>query len=115
VKNDWDERVIELQSQICKTLSNPKRLKIIYILKEGEKSVGELAERLGLPYPNVSQHLGALQDKGVVESRREGQSIYYRLPDERITEACDMMRKLLMERLMRMGELARAGSSMERG
>ena len=111
--DDLEDQVIEFQSQICKTLANPKRLKIIYILKEGEKSVGELAERLGLPYPNVSQHLGALQDKGIVESRWEGQNIYYRLPDARITQACDMMRRLLMERLMKMGELAKVGSLME--
>jgi len=107
LNSEWDDQVIELQSRICKTLSNPKRLKIIYILKEGEKSVGELAEQLGLSYSNVSQHLSALQDKGIVESRREGQNIYYRLPDPRITQACDMMRQLLMERLMKMSELVR--------
>ena len=88
-------------------LSNPKRLKIIYVLKTGERSVGELAEALGLSYPNVSQHLSALQAKGIVESRREGQSIYYRLSDPRITQACEMLRQLLMEQLARMGELVK--------
>lgn len=65
-----------------KALAHESRLMILCILSEGEKSVGELEEMLSLRQPTVSQQLARLRADGLVEPRREGKTIYYRLSNE---------------------------------
>ncbi len=89
----------KLQAEVCKTLANPKRLQIIYALKDGERSAGELAGELGVTKANVSQHLGVLKACGVVRSRREGVNIFYSIANPKIVKACVLMREVLMEQL----------------
>jgi len=101
-----DKRIFDLHARICRTLAHPKRLEILSLLRDGELSVGELAERMGLSLANVSQHLAILRDKGVVMTRREGVNVYYRVADSRIIQACDLMREVLFEQLARSGQLA---------
>ena len=93
------KEIFRLQAEVCKTLTNPKRLEIIHLLKDGEKSVGELTESLGLPKANVSQHLAALRTRGVVVARREGVNIYYRIANPKIVQACSLMREAMLEML----------------
>jgi len=99
-------QLFELQAAICKTLSDPNRLRILHELREGELSVSEIVSRLGLPQGNVSHHLGLLRERGIVLTRREGTTIYYRLADERIAAACDLVRDVLQRSLTRGQELA---------
>ncbi len=66
-------------SALLKVLSNEKRLLILCRLIEGEKSVGELAELVGLNQSPLSQHLARLRSEGLVATRREAQTIYYTL------------------------------------
>ena len=101
-----DRRVFELHARICRTLTHSKRLEILSLLRGGELSVSELAERMGVSLANVSQHLATLRDKGVVMTRREGVNIYYRLANPKIIQACDLMRGVLFEQLARSGRLA---------
>ena len=93
------KQVFNLQAEICKTLANPKRLEIIYALKEGELSAGELVKRLGIPKANVSQHLAILRQRRVVVSRRDGVNIYYNIANPKIVQACALMREMLMEQI----------------
>ena len=93
------KQVFNLQAEICKTLANPKRLEIIYALKEGELSAGELVKRLGIPKANVSQHLAILRQRRVVVSRRDGVNIYYSIANPKIVQACALMREMLMEQI----------------
>lgn len=93
------KEVFELQAEICKTLANPKRLEIIAALKDGEASVGELVERIGATKANVSQHLAVLRQRRVVAARREGVNIFYRINNPKITEACSLMKSVLLEQL----------------
>jgi len=93
------KEVFELQAEICKTLANPKRLEIIASLKEGELSVGELVERLGISKANVSQHLAVLRQRKVVTSRRDGVNIFYRINNPKIVDACALMKAVLLEQL----------------
>lgn len=60
-------------------LANEKRLLLLCQLVEGEKSVGALVERLGLSQTNASQQLAILRKDGLVQTRRDGQTIYYSL------------------------------------
>ena len=106
------KQVFNLQAEICKTLANPKRLEIIYALKEGELSAGELVKRLGIPKANVSQHLAILRQRRVVVSRRDGVNIYYSIANPKIVQACALMREMLMEQIKEDGRLvskAKAG------
>ncbi len=94
-----DARLWEMQADICQTLANPKRLQILNLLKGGELSVGAMVQALGLAKANLSQHLGVMRQKGILASRREGTTIYYRLATPHITEACKIMRQVLLEAL----------------
>ncbi len=99
-------RIYQLQSEICRTLSDPKRLLILNELRDGERSVTELANDLGLSQANASQHLAQLRQRGLVKFRKEGVSVYYSLTTPRIMEACDIVHQLLMEQLERNQDLA---------
>jgi ArsR family transcriptional regulator len=93
------KELFKLQADICKTMSNPIRMEIIYALKEGERGVGELVESTGLTKSNVSQHLSVLKKASMVKSRRDGQNIFYSIANEKLLEACRLMREVLMEEL----------------
>ena len=93
------KELFKLQSDICKTMANPIRMEIIYALKDGEKSVSELVDSIGLTKSNVSQHLSVLKSAAVVSARRDGQNIFYSIANEKILEACRLMREVLMEQL----------------
>ena len=71
------ERAADQASELLKALSNRHRLLIICQLIDGERSVGELAEFLGLRDSTVSQHLALLRKDGLVSARREAQTIFY--------------------------------------
>jgi|Deesub1362B_J571_1020462.scaffolds.fasta_scaffold00011_207 ArsR family transcriptional regulator len=94
---DLDKKIFELQAEICKTLTNPKRLEIIHALKNGERTVTELVNILGIPKANVSQHLGVLRTKGILKARREGVNIYYSISNPKVIQACSLMREVLIE------------------
>jgi len=94
-----DRRLYEAHALICQTLANPKRLEIIDNLRRGERSVGDLAERLEVSQSNVSQHLTVMRQNGIVLARREGLNVYYRLASPKIVTACKLMREVLLERI----------------
>ena len=91
-----ERQVLRRQSEICKTLANPKRLEILHALRDGEKSVSELCQGTGLRQANVSQHLAIMRHRKMVMERREGNSVLYRIADKRINKACDIMREVLI-------------------
>ena len=100
------EQLFRLQAEICKTMSDAKRLRIIHELREGELPVNELCSRLGLSQSNTSQHLSILRRRGLVNARREGTSIYYSLANDRIAQACDIVRSVLNDQLKSNQDLA---------
>jgi len=100
------DEIYSLQSEVMKILASPRRLEILHLLADGPREVGRLAEELGISQPNASQHLAVMRSAGVVESEREGREVRYRLTDPEVITACDIMRKVLMRRLARLGELS---------
>ena len=88
-----------LHANICKTLANPRRLEIIAALREDELTATQLARRIHISKANLSQHMKILIEKGVVLSRRECLNVFYKLDDEIITKACDLMREVLIKNL----------------
>lgn len=66
-------------SRLLKALANERRLQVLCLLVEGERSVGEINELVDLSQSALSQHLAVLRDEGLVHTRREAQTIYYSL------------------------------------
>ncbi len=102
-----DKKIFEMHADICKVFTNPKRLEIISLLRDGEKTVNELTELAGVPQANVSQHLTVLRQNNVVTTRRNGANIYYKIANPKILQACDLMREVLLEKLSENETLAR--------
>ena len=102
------ERVLRKQVEVCKTLSNLHRLRILHELRGREKTVGELSAATGLRQANVSQHLALMRHSNIVVERRVGNSVFYRVKDDRIMEACDLMRTILLDQVSEDSKLVRA-------
>ena len=93
------DNIFLLHANICKTLANPRRLEIINALGDNEFTATQLVEKIHISKANLSQHMSILIQKGVVLSRREGTNVFYKLSDTKITEACDLMREVLIKNL----------------
>lgn len=94
-----DKKIYEMHADICKVFTSPKRLEIISLLRDGEKTVNELAEQAGVLQANISQHLTVLRQNNVVTTRRDGANVYYKIANPKILQACDLMREVLLEKL----------------
>ncbi|HQQ75251.1 MAG TPA: metalloregulator ArsR/SmtB family transcription factor [Pseudomonadales bacterium] len=81
-------------SDFLKTLANENRLLILCVLLEGEQNVGQLNSRIDLSPSAVSQHLAWLRESGFVQTRRESQTIYYQLADERVATVMALLKQL---------------------
>lgn len=87
----------ELHERVCKAIADPKRLLIINVLRDRELSVGEISEALGVSQSNASQHLAVLRERQIVDTRRDGTSVFYRLHNPKMLQALDLMREFLRE------------------
>ena len=85
---------LERAARCLKVLAHPIRLMIIHILGNGELSVQELEKAVGVSQSSVSQHLGLLKDKDILESRRVAQQVFYRLADPRLLQLTALTREL---------------------
>jgi DNA-binding transcriptional ArsR family regulator len=72
---------------IARALADPKRLCVLETLADGERSVSDLSRDVGCQIPNMSQHLAVLRSAGLVATRRDGNTVLYRLTDQRVLEA----------------------------
>lgn len=79
-----DKNILQLESDFLKTLAQPTRLKILYFLKDGEKCACKIIPEMKEEQSNVSRHLALLREQGVVEARKEGVSVYYKIKDMRV-------------------------------
>lgn len=91
------QKLFSLQENAFKVIANQKRLEIIQLLSNQELSVSEMTEMLGLPQANLSQHLAPLRQAGIVQTRRDGVNVYYHLSDQRIAEACGLIKDFLQD------------------
>jgi DNA-binding transcriptional ArsR family regulator len=79
---------------VGRALADPKRLCVLESLADGEMSVSDLSTHAGCQVPNMSQHLAVLRSAGLVATRRDGSTIYYRLADPRVLEAYRLIQTL---------------------
>ncbi|HIQ30457.1 MAG TPA: ArsR family transcriptional regulator [Candidatus Caldiarchaeum subterraneum] len=92
-----EKKIYQFHAEFCKTFSHPIRLAIIDLLRNGEKNVAELQKELGIRQTTISQHLAVLRRIGAVIARNEGRVVYYKLADERIIKAYDMLDKVIKD------------------
>ncbi|MBI5472310.1 MAG: winged helix-turn-helix transcriptional regulator [Ignavibacteriae bacterium] len=89
--------IFGLHAEVCKTLSHPKRLEILSILRDDEMAAGDIVNKMKISKANVSQHLTLMRNAGILEARRDGVNIYYRISSPKVIQACDLMREVLMD------------------
>lgn len=87
----------DLLAKYFRVLGDRTRLRILELVAEGERSVGDLAAELGESQPKVSNHLKCLRWCGFVATRREHRTIYYTLADQRVAAVIELGRSLLHE------------------
>jgi DNA-binding transcriptional ArsR family regulator len=88
-----------IKADFFRTLGHPARVRVLELLREGELTVGELKAELGIDSSGASQHLAAMRRQGLLESRRAGTSVYYRVRDPRIFQLLETARQLISSHL----------------
>jgi DNA-binding transcriptional ArsR family regulator len=105
--------VYQMKAEFFRILGHPVRVRILELLRDGERTVGDLQHQLQMDSSGTSQHLGVLRTHGILEGRREGTSVYYAVRDPRIFELLDLSRQILTSSLTEsqavLGELAGPG------
>ena len=91
--------VYEVKAGLFRVLGHPARVRILELLREGERSVGALQAELGLESGATSQHLAALRRVGLVEARRAGTSVFYGAADERVFDLLEAGRSIVARQL----------------
>ncbi len=96
---DLDRELFQCHAEMCKVFSHPARLQILHLLRGGELSVTDLAQRLRLAVGNLSQHLNMMKQRRVLVSRKHANNVYYRLANRKMLDAFDLIREILLEQM----------------
>ena len=104
---DFKDRLYAQFARVGKALGSPHRLEVLELLSQGERTVDSLAGEIGASMANVSQHLQALRQAALVESRKQGQFVHYRLADPSIADLCRALRTVSERRLAELDRLVR--------
>ncbi len=99
--------LFDLHAELCKTLADQKRLKILYLLGDGEKSVSELASLMKIRQANLSQHLAVLRQRNVVVTRKQGTTVSYKIANRKMIKACNLIRGVLLDQFENEGRLVK--------
>jgi DNA-binding transcriptional ArsR family regulator len=93
------EEMVEMVAQRFRLLGEPMRLRLLQELEAGEHTVTDLVEALEGNQSNISRHLNALFDGGLVDRRRDGNSIYYSIADPVVPKICQLVCSSMMEHI----------------
>lgn len=94
-----EDQIYQYHAEMCQVFSHPKRLEVINVLRDGEMTVSELAQKLGMTVGNLSQHLSMMKERHILLSRKEGNMVYYRILNPKLIRCFDMMREMLFEQI----------------
>lgn len=84
----------DLAGEFLKSLANPNRLRLLCLIMDGERPVGELAKAVHINQSAASQHLALMRREGLVTARRDGQTIYYRIADKNVFRTLKLLNTL---------------------
>lgn len=97
--------IYQVKAEFLRALAHPVRIRVLELLSEGERSVGELVKEIGIEPSHLSQQLGVLRTRGVVAARRDGSTVYYSAKDPRIFRLLAVAREILTTSLKENQEL----------
>src|SRR5260221_1265412 len=103
----FKDRLYGQFARVGKALASPHRLEVLELLAQGERTVDALATEVGISKANASQHLQALREGGLVESRKQGLFVHYRLADASVFELCKAIRTVAERRLAELERIVR--------
>ena len=103
--HDLPEEALAQVAAYFQVLSEPTRLKILNLLREGERNVGDIAELTGYTAANVSRHLTQLTKQGFVARESRGTSAYYRIADPRVHQLCELVCGQMAQRFASQAQL----------
>jgi DNA-binding transcriptional ArsR family regulator len=106
-KQQFSDDTLQLVASRFKVLSEPMRLRLLNILRSGEKTVSELVRESGAGQANVSKHLSVLAAAGIVARRKEGLNAYYYIADQMIFSLCDLVCSSLREKAVARAKMFR--------
>ncbi len=89
----------QFKTEIFQALAHPSRIAIVECLRDGETSVGQLCEKVGIEQANASQHLAVLRTKHIVETRKKGNQIFYRLRSPLFGDMLELMRQYFFDHM----------------
>ena len=104
---EFKDRLYAQFARVGKALASPHRLELLELLGQGERTVDSLAGEIGVSIANASQHLHTLRQAALVETRRQGQFVFYRLADPTISDLCRAVRTVSEHRLAELDRLVR--------
>ncbi len=104
-----DEKKIKLEAEFLSVLAQPTRLKILFFLRDGEKCACKINPFMQEDPSVVSRHLVKMRESGILESRKEGVSMYYRIKEPLVFKILDsvddILKKTLLERLQELTDV----------
>lgn len=95
-----EERVLELKAEILKALAQPTRLKILELLRDGEKCICEIVPAINGEQSNISRHISLMQKSHLVTTRKDGVKVIVKISDPKIFEILDSISLLLKKQFM---------------
>lgn len=101
----------EVKAELFKALAHPARVRVLEVLVDGERSVGELQPLVGIELSHLSQQLGVLRRAGLVTARKEGSSVFYALRDPLVGELLSISKQLLLAALAQTRDLLAAAEA----
>lgn len=104
----FNQPLYRFKSDFFKGLAHPVRIRILELLRDGEKSVSELQPHLGIELPNISQQLAVLRAGGIIAGRKEGSSVFYSVKNSRVFQLLDVARDIFEQSLNQMVEVLEA-------
>jgi ArsR family transcriptional regulator, virulence genes transcriptional regulator len=93
------EKLFETQAELCRAMGSALRLEIMHLLRDKPMSVSDIASATVQPQGTISRNLGILRNAGVVVTQRTGNLVLYQVADIKLLQACDLMRKVLEEKI----------------
>lgn len=103
-----DQLLFEKQAEIAKAIGHPSRVAIVHFLKDGEQCVCDIAEKVGSERSNVSRHLSMMVRAGMLEYRKEGPKVIYRLKTPCILDFFSCVTRMLKDQVRENDKLLRA-------
>ena len=100
-----EEKVLELKAEILKALAQPTRLKILELLRNGEKCICEIIPAINGEQSNISRHISLMQKNNLVTTRKDGVRVMVKVSDPKVFEILDRISLLLKKQIVETGRL----------